>query len=87
MNAAVTLLSPWLPPVSNEVHVIVSVANETHPILLLGLQLLDALEQSLLGPVQVVGQTRDGDDVRLEVRGRHLDVDLERKGKTEAVKW
>lgn len=65
-------------PLSNKAQVLL--ANQTHPVLLLGLQLLDALQQALFGALQVVGQPRDGDDVRLEVRSRHLDVDLPQGG-------
>lgn len=48
----------------------------TDPVLLLGLQLLDALQQALLGAVQVVGQAGDGDAVGLLLRSRHLNINL-----------
>lgn len=51
-----------------------------HPVLLLGLQLLDPLQQPRLGPVQVRSQARDGDDVRLQLRRRDVNVHLRGDG-------
>lgn len=49
----------------------------TYPIFLLGLQLSDALQEALFGAVEVIGQAGDGDFIRLLVRSRHLNINLE----------
>lgn len=49
----------------------------TNPIFLLGLQLSDAFQEALFGAVEVIGQAGDGDFIRLLVRSRHLNINLE----------
>lgn len=50
--------------------------HSTNPILLLGLQLFDALQEALFGALKVAGQARDGDFIRLLLRSRHLNINL-----------
>lgn len=52
-------------------------SHSTDPILLLGLQLFDALQEALFGAIKVIGQASDGDFVRLLLRSRHLNINLE----------
>lgn len=49
----------------------------TYPILLFSLQLFDALKKSFFSTVQVSGKACNGDYVGLELRSRHLNIDLE----------
>lgn len=52
----------------------------TDPILLLSLQLLDALQQAVFGAVEVISQAGDGNFIRLLLRSRHLNINLEADG-------
>lgn len=54
-----------------------SSSHNTYPIFLLGLQLSDALQKALFGAVEVIGQAGDSDFIRLLVRSRHLNINLE----------
>lgn len=55
-----------------------STPENTNPILLLSLQLFDALQEALFGAVEKTGQAGDGDFIRLLLRSRHLNINLER---------
>lgn len=54
-------------------------AHNTNPILLLSHQLFDALQEALFGAIEVIGQAGDGDFIRLLLRSRHLNINLERE--------
>lgn len=54
-------------------------SHSTNPILLLGLQLFDALQETLFGALEVTGQAGDGDFIRLLLRCRHLNINLRKK--------
>lgn len=47
-----------------------------YPVLLLSLQILHPLQQTLFGPLHVGCEARDLDDVQLLLRLRHPDVHL-----------
>lgn len=51
--------------------------QNTNPILLLGLQLFDALQEAFFSAVEVSGQASDKDYIRLQLRSRHLNIDLQ----------
>lgn len=55
--------------------------NITDPILLIGLQLFDAIQEALFGAVEVIGQAADGDFIRLLLRSRHLNINLDKESK------
>lgn len=47
-----------------------------YPILLLSSQLFNTLQETLLSAVQVIGQASNGDYIGLQLRSRHLNINL-----------
>lgn len=51
-----------------------------HPVLLLCLQLPHTLQEPSLGPVQICSEACDGDDIRLQLRCRDVNIHLVNTG-------
>lgn len=49
-----------------------------YPIFLLSLQLSDTLQEALFGTVKLTGQATNANVIRLLVRSRHLDINLDK---------